>query len=195
MIASPNSSSSSSQYPPQTSTSSPISNATPHPIQSTVLNMCHAIISETPSTSDLIHGWFGKLTKQPQSVILAPVPRSQTSPSTSRRAIRIQIINKHDEINRAPTSILPMTPSPAATAAYASSFSSMVHGSTTSLNDYLIGNQNTFHDADSQQALAMVMDNCMGMLNIQPLVYFYHYFLLFDFIQDMEHFKTRLLII
>jgi hypothetical protein len=139
--------------------SSSISNATPHPIQPTVLAMCQAIIPTTSSslTSDNNNDWFSKLIGQPQPVIVAPLPRTQTSPVSSRRAVRIQIINKHDDITLPPPSLLPMTPSPL------SSSSIAIDESTPSLVDYLTNTCTIFNIPTNQQALAPVIDDITGM--------------------------------
>ena len=159
MICSPGSSSSSHSHCSQaTSSSSPMSTATPHPIQSSVLAMCHAMV---PSTSNPNDDWFGKLTEQPQPVIVAPFPRSQPSPPSSRRAVRIQIINKHDDIAVSASTALPMTPSPQASSRL-SSFPVDVDESTPTLADYLACSNHLFHPMDDQQGLATVMETSMG---------------------------------
>jgi len=152
MIPSPplctSSSSSSTSY----SSQSPISNATPHPIQSNVLAMCQAIIPSSSSENN--HDWFYQLTGQPQSVIIAPIPRTQTSPLLSRRAVRIQIINKHDDIAVPPPTLLSMTPPPPS-----SSF--VINESTPSLVDYFVNNCNMFYipTSNNHQVLAPVIDD------------------------------------
>lgn len=167
MITSPSLSKTTSQ----TTTSSPISNATPHPIQSSVLTMCQSIISSTSSTSDHNLDWFNKLTKHPQLVILAPTLNSPTltslsssssSSSTSRRAVRIQIINKHDDIVLpSSSSVLPMTPSPASLSSQ-TTLPMIVNDSTSTFNEYLNATQTIFQHIDSQQNLTTVMENSMG---------------------------------
>ena len=164
LICSPTSSSSSSSSSHShcsqtTASSSSMSTATPHPVQSSVLAMCFAIV---PSTSNPNDDWFGKLTEQPLPVIVAPYPRSQASPQSSRRAVRIQIINKHDDIAVSAPSSLPMTPSPQASYRH-SSFPIDVDESTPTLADYLACGNSLFHPQDhQQQGLAPVMDTSMG---------------------------------
>jgi hypothetical protein len=153
MISSPShctSSSSSTSYSSQSSFS-PISNITPHPVQSNVLAMCQAIIPSSENTND----WFYQLTGQPQSVIVAPIPRIQTSPISSRRAVRIQIINKHDDIALPPPTLLPMTPPPPPLS------SLIIEESTSTLVDYFVNN---FHipTSNNQQVLAPVIDDQTG---------------------------------
>jgi hypothetical protein len=158
MIPSPpyctSSSSLSTSYSSQLSLS-PISNATPHPIQSNVLAMCQAIIPSSSSENN--NDWFYQLTGQPQSVILAPIPRTQTSPLSSRRAVRIQIINKHDDIALPPPTLLPMTPPPPTS-------SRVINESTPTLVDYLVNTCNIFHipTSTNQQVLAPVIDDQNG---------------------------------
>jgi hypothetical protein len=147
------------QQPSSSSTS--VSNATPHQIQPTVLAMCQAITPTASSslTSNNNHNdWFLKLIGQPQSVIVAPLPRTQTSPVSSRRAVRIQIINKHDDIILPPPSLLPMTPSPL------SSSSMPIDETTPTLVDYLTNTCNIFNIPTNQQGLAPVIDDRTGML-------------------------------
>ncbi|CAF0855285.1 unnamed protein product [Adineta steineri] len=134
------------------SQSSPMSNATPHPIQSNVLAMCQAMIPSSPLENN--NDWFSQLTGQPQSVIVAPIPRNQTSPISSRRAVRIQIINKHDDIVLPPPTLLPMTPPPP-------SSSHIMEDSTPTLVDYLANNCNIFNipTNNNPQVLAPVMDD------------------------------------
>jgi hypothetical protein len=129
------SSSSSTSYSSQSSFSS-TSNATPHSVQSNVLAMCQAIISISSSENN--NDWFYRLTGQPQSVILAPISRTQTSPLSSRRAVRIQIINKHDDIVLPPPTLLPMTPPPP-------SSSLIIDESTPTFVDYFVNSCNIFH--------------------------------------------------
>lgn len=152
---------SSSLFPqPQQATSS-VSNATPHQIQPTVLAMCQAITTMSSSLSSNNNNnnndWFLKLISQPQSVIIAPTPRIQTSPISSRRAVRIQIINKHDDINLPAPSLLPMTPSPL------SSSSMPIDDSTPTLVDYLTNNDNIFNISNNQQTLIPILDDITGM--------------------------------
>ncbi|CAF0882268.1 unnamed protein product [Adineta ricciae] len=136
---------------------SPVSNAAPHPIQSNVLAMCQAIIPSSASQNG--NDWFYQLTGQPQSVIVAPVPRAQTSPLSSRRPVRIQIINKHDDIVLPPSTLLPMTPPPPA-----SSSSLIMDESTPTLVDYLVNSCNIFNipTNNNQQVLAPVIDDATG---------------------------------
>ena len=134
MIPSPSCTSSSSS-----SQQSPMPTITPHSIQSNVLAMCQAIIPATEAGNDEHqHDWFFQLTGQPQSVIVAPIPRTQTSPNSSRRAVRIQIINKHDDIALPPPTLLPMTPPPPST-------SLVFDESTPTLVEYLVNSCNMFH--------------------------------------------------
>jgi hypothetical protein len=116
--------------------------------------MCQAII---PSSSENNNDWFFQLTGQPQSVIVAPSPRNQTSPISSRRAVRIQIINKHDDIALPPPTLLPMTPPPP-------SSSLVMNESTPTLVDYLVNTCNIFHipTSNNQQVLAPVIDDQSG---------------------------------
>jgi hypothetical protein len=148
-----------SQQQQQQSTSSAVSNATPHPIQPTVLAMCQAIIPPTSSSLSSEHNndWFLKLIGQPQPVIVAPPPRTQTSPISSRRAVRIQIINKHDDITLPPTSLLPIIPSPL------SSSSVAIDESTPTLVDYLTNNCTIFNIPNDQQGLAPIIEDITGM--------------------------------
>lgn len=135
---------------------------TPHPIQPTVLAMCQAIVPSGPiSTSSSLpndyNDWFNKLLSEPQSVILTPPSRVQTSPTASRRAVRIQIINKHDDIALSAPPLLPMTPSPLST-------SSIVFDETTpTLADYLCQGGSTFNIPSNQNELAPVIDDTMGI--------------------------------
>ncbi len=155
MILSPphctSSSSCSTSYSSQSSYS-PISNATPHPVQSNVLAMCQAIIPSSENNND----WFYKVTGQPQSVIIAPIPRTQTSPMSSRRAVRIQIINKHDDIALPPPTLLSMTPPPPLS-------SLVIEEPTSTLVDYFVNN---FHIpiSNNQQVLAPVIDDQNGRI-------------------------------
>ena len=162
-------------YSSQSSSLATSSNVNPHPVQSSVLAMCQAIIpSSSPSSSaDTTDDWFLHLTEQAQSVILAPSPRTQASPVSSRRAVRIQIINKHDDIALPPPTLLPMTPPPL------SSSSSLVSDeSTPTLIEYLVNSCNIFNipthnnnqhhhhyhhqQQQQQQALASGMDDPTG---------------------------------
>lgn len=151
--------------PSAMSTASPssFSAATPLPIQSSVLAMCHAVIS---STSNDTFDWFSKLTEQPQPVMLVPTVHCQTSPSTSsssRRAVRIQIINKRDEIPHPfipVTSALPMTPSPQSQTSNLPS--TMIDESTPTLVEYLNANDFIYNVSDPQQGLNSMMDTSMG---------------------------------
>jgi hypothetical protein len=110
-----------------------------------------------PSSSENNNDWFGQLTDHPQSVILAPIPRTQTSPISSRRAVRIQIINKHDDIAVPPPTLLPMTPPPP-------SSSLVINQSTPTLADYFVNNCNMFYipTSNNQQVLAPVTDDSNG---------------------------------
>lgn len=118
--------------------------------------MCQAIIPSSENN----HDWFYQLTGQPQSVILAPIPpppqRIQTSPISSRRAVRIQIINKHDDIALPPPTLLPMTPPPPP------SSSILIDDSTPTLVDYT----NLFHipTNPNHQVLAPIIDDQNGLL-------------------------------
>jgi hypothetical protein len=152
-------SSSSFLFSQQQPSSSSTANATPHPIQPTVLAMCHAIIptSSSSSTANNNNDWFLKLIHQPQPVIVAPHPRTQTSPISSRRAVRIQIINKHDDIPLPAPSLLLMTPSPL------SSISFPVDESTPTLVDYLTNTCTIFNIPNNQQGLAPVLDDITGI--------------------------------
>jgi len=125
--------------------------------------MCHAVIS---STSNDTFDWFSKLTEQPQPVMLVPTVHCQTSPSTSsssRRAVRIQIINKRDEIPHPfipVTSALPMTPSPQSQTSNLPS--TMIDESTPTLVEYLNANDFIYNVSDPQQGLNSMMDTSMG---------------------------------
>lgn len=149
---------SSSLFSQQQASSSSMSNATTHPIQPTVLAMCQAIIPTT--LSDNNNDWFLKLIGQPQPVIVAPQPRTQTSPISSRRAVRIQIINKHDDIILPPPSLLPMTPSPL------SSSSIPIDESTPTLVDYLTNTGTLFHMPINHQESTSILDDIIGMLTL-----------------------------
>jgi len=156
MNSSSHNSSSSPLYPQQPSSTA---NVTPHSIQPTVMAMCQAIIPTASSlSSDNNNDWFLKLISQPQPVIVAPLPRIQTSPISSRRAVRIQIINKHDDITLPPPTLLPMTPSPL------SSSSVTIDEATSSLVDYLTNNCPMFNIPSNQQGLPSVIDDITGML-------------------------------
>ncbi|CAF1293090.1 unnamed protein product [Rotaria sordida] len=148
-------SSNSYSFQPSLSTSS---NATPHPVQSNVLTMCQTIISTSSSSSENNNDWFNQLTAQPQTVIVAPFSRTQTSPISSRRAVRIQIINKHDDIALPPPTLLPMTPPPLISS---SSSSFVINGSTSTLVDYLGDHCNIFNipTSNNQQVLASDMND------------------------------------
>lgn len=141
-----------------------MASATPHPIQSNVLAMCQAIIPP----SDNPHDWFYQLTGQPQSVIIAPLPRIQTSPMSSRRAVRIQIINKHDDIVLPPPTLLPMTPPPPPPQ---TTTTRIMDESTPTMADYYVNNCNMFHIPTTNhhhhhhhhhQVLAPVIDDQTG---------------------------------
>ncbi|CAF3478360.1 unnamed protein product [Rotaria sp. Silwood1] len=144
---------SSNSYSSQASLS-PIPSLTPHPVQSNVLTMCQAIISTSLSENN--NEWFSQLTAQPQTVIVTPISRTQTSPISSRRAVRIQIINKHDDIALPSPTLLPMTP-PAPT----SSSSFVINESTPTLVDYLVDNCNIFNipTSNHQQVLTSDMND------------------------------------
>lgn len=133
-----------------------MANATPHPVQSNVLAMCQAIIPPSDNPQD----WFYQLTGQPQSVIIAPIPRIQTSPMSSRRAVRIQIINKHDDIVLPPPTLLPMTPPPPPL----SSAIQVIDESTPTMTDYYpnLFHIPTNHHHHHQQVLAPVIDDQTG---------------------------------
>jgi hypothetical protein len=162
MISSPHCSSSPSLFTQQSSLL-PASNATPHPIQPTVLAMCQAIIPTTSFGDNHNNSeWFLKLISQPQPVIVAPLPRSQTSPISSRRAVRIQIINKHDDIALPPPTLLPMTPPPLLPLS-----SVAIDDSTPTLVDYLANSCAMFNIPtynNNHQGLASVIDDSIGML-------------------------------
>ncbi|CAF2170402.1 unnamed protein product [Rotaria magnacalcarata] len=135
----------------------PISNVTPHPIQSNVLLMCQSIISLSPFDNN--NDWFGQMIAQPQTVIVTPIFRTQTSPIPSRRAVRIQIINKHDDIALPSPTLLSMTPPPP------SSLSSFfITESAPRLVDYLVDNDNIFSipTSNSQQIVTNNMDDSIG---------------------------------
>jgi len=159
---------------------SPMSNISSHPVQSNVLAMCQAIIP-TPTSPTLIspssssttttmsnadgssneknHDWFFHLTEQAQSVIVAPIPRHhQTSPNASRRAVRIQIINKHDDIALPTPTLLPMTPPPPVSSTTSSSSFGATAPSTIGFDDstptlveYLVNSCNMFYIANNHQ--------------------------------------------
>ncbi|CAF1682503.1 unnamed protein product, partial [Adineta ricciae] len=151
-----NSSSLSPFLPQQTSSSSLMSNITPHSIQPTVLTMCQAMIPSESTDNSSNNEWFFKLLSQPQSVIIAPPSRTQTSPVTSRRAVRIQIINKHDDITLPPPTLLPMTPSPL------SSSSVTLDDTTSTLVDYLTNTCPMFNISNNQQDLVPAIDDITG---------------------------------
>lgn len=144
-----------------------MANATPHPVQSNVLAMCQAIIPPSENPQD----WFYQLTGQPQSVIIAPIPRIQTSPISSRRAVRIQIINKHDDIVLPPPTLLPMTPPPPSLP----SSTQVIEESTPTMGDYYLNHSNLFHIPTShhhhhQQVLAPVIDDQTGKEYLSILI-------------------------
>jgi hypothetical protein len=147
---------SSSFFSQQSTASLSVSNATPHPIQPTVLAMCQAVIPPTNSSSENNNDWFLKLIGQPQPVIVAPPPRAQSSPISSRRAVRIQIINKHDDISLPPPSLLPIIPSPL------SSSSVTIDESTPTLADYLANNGTIFNIPNDHQGLAPIIEDITG---------------------------------
>ena len=136
--------------------------ATPLPIQSSVLAMCHAVISSGSTANDTFD-WFSKLTEQTQPVMLVPSQTSPPSSSSSRRAVRIQIISKRDEMPQPflPTgSSLPMTPSPQS---QSSTFPpSMIDESTPTLVQFLSTSDFVCHVPDPQQGLSTLMDTSMG---------------------------------
>jgi hypothetical protein len=155
MISSSHYSPASTLLPQQQSSLTSASNVSPHVIQPTVLAMCQAIIpTTTSSSSNNNNDWFLKLIGQSQPVIIAPFPRPQTSPNSSRRAVRIQIINKHDDIILPAPALLPMTPSPSSIA---------IDDTTPTLMDYLT-NTSMFNIPNNQQVLAPVIDDTNGML-------------------------------
>lgn len=136
---------------------SSMSNATPHSIQPAVLAMCQAMYPTTSMDSN--NDWFFKLISQPQSVIVAALPQTQPLPSSSsssRRAVRIQIINKHDDILLPPASLLPMTPSSF------SSSSITIDESTPTLVDYLTNTSTGFHIPHDQSELTPIIDPIAG---------------------------------
>ncbi|CAF3990644.1 unnamed protein product [Rotaria sp. Silwood2] len=137
---------------------SPISNVTPHPVQSNVLTMCQAIISRSSSENN--DNWFSQLTAEPQTVIVAPISRTQTSPISSRRAVRIQIINKHDDIALPTPALLPMTPPPPPPTSSSSSSSSsfIINELTPTLVDYFVDNCNIFNIPTSNNQQVLVSD-------------------------------------
>ncbi|CAF1219492.1 unnamed protein product [Adineta steineri] len=148
------------QQQQQQSSSSSMSTVTPHSIQPTVLHMCQAMIP-TSSSSDTNNEWFLKLISQPQSVIVAPHPRTQTSSTASRRAVRIQIINKHDDITLPPPTLLSMTPSPL------SSSSVTMDETTSTLVDYLTNNCPMFNIPHNQHEQISTMDTMTGYETLQ----------------------------
>ncbi|CAM2728808.1 unnamed protein product [Rotaria socialis] len=139
----------------------PISNVTPHPIQSNVLLMCQSVISLSPFDNN--NDWFGQMIEQPQTVIVTPTFRTQTSPIPSRRAVRIQIINKHDDIALPSPTLLSMTPPPPPPPPSSSlSLSSFfITESAPRLVDYLVDNDNIFSipTSNSQQIVTNNMDD------------------------------------
>ena len=146
-------------------TSASASTATPHPIQSAVLAMCQAIIPPSSSFSEDSYDWFLRLTGQAQPVIVAPLPRSQTSPVSSRRAVRIQIINKHDDIALPPATSLPMTPPPLSSSLSTSASSIIVDESTPTLSDYLTDDGAMFSlptDTTDPPGLTALMNASLG---------------------------------
>jgi hypothetical protein len=136
--------------------------------------MCQAIL---PFSSENNNDWFYQLTGQTQSVIIAPIPRTQTSPMSSRRAVRIQIINKHDDIALPPPTLLPMTPPPP-------SSSLVMNQSTPTLVDYLVDSCNMFQIpiSNHQQVLAPVLDDQNGK---SILSIFQNYFFLLNRIRNI----------
>jgi hypothetical protein len=156
---------------------SPMSNAAPHSVQSNVLAMCQAIIPSSSSENN--NDWFFHLTGQPQSVIVAPIPRTQTSPISSRRAVRIQIINKHDDIAVPPPTLLPMTPPPP-------SSSLVINQSTPTLVDYFVNSCNMFSipTSNNQQVLTAVMDDPNGKPTNFNYCFFYLYLIEYETLHD-----------
>ncbi|CAF2589316.1 unnamed protein product [Rotaria sp. Silwood2] len=152
------------QQQQQQQTSSFTSDATPYIVQSTVLAMCQAIAPSSSSlSSDNNNDWFSKLIDQRQSVIVVRPSQMQTSPILSRRAVRIQIINKHDDIAIPPPPLLPMTPSPL------SSSSTVLDESTSTLIDYLSNTSNMFNIPNNQPDLMPVIDDIIGYETLQDL--------------------------
>lgn len=133
-----------------------MSNITPHSIQPTVLTMCQAMLPSESTDNSSNNEWFFKLLSQPQSVIISPPSRTQTSPVTSRRAVRIQIINKHDDITLPPPTLLPMTPS------LLSSSSVTLDDTTSTLVDYLTSTCPMFNISNNQQDLVSAIDDITG---------------------------------
>ncbi|CAF3172298.1 unnamed protein product [Rotaria socialis] len=137
------------------------SDATPHFVQSSVLAMCQAIAPPGSSSSwlslslDANSSWFSKLIDQPQPVIVTPPPRTHTSPMSSRRAVRIQIINKHDDIAVTSPTLLPMTPSPLSSS---SSSSIVFDESSPTLIDYLSNTNSMFNIPGNQHELIPLID-------------------------------------
>lgn len=126
----------------------PISHITPHPVQANVLAMCQSIISTVSYENDNTNNWFGQMIGQPQTVIITPMSRTQTSPLPSRRAVRIQIINKHDDIALPPPTLLPMTPPPPPpppSSSSSPSISFFINESVPTLADYLADHGNAFN--------------------------------------------------
>ena len=115
-------------YSSLTSLSS-IANATPLSVQSNVLTKCQTIISTVENN----HDWFVRLNEQPQSVIVAPNSQIHTSSISSRRDVRIQVMNKHYDI----TVFQPTSPP--------SSSPFLMDESTPILNDYVLDDYDIFH--------------------------------------------------
>lgn len=133
---------------------------TPHLVQSSVLSMCQAIIpTESSSFSrEENNDWLSKLLDQPQSVIITPrLPQTQTSPNSSRRTVRIQIINKHDDISLLSSTMLPMIPSPV------SSSSIVLNESSSSFVDSVTSSNTSFHTFDNQHELVPLINETTGM--------------------------------
>ncbi|CAF3573035.1 unnamed protein product [Rotaria sp. Silwood1] len=147
------------------------SDAAPHNVAPTVQAICQVIISSSSSlSSDNNNDWLSKLIGQPQTVIVAPpsplLPHIQTSPILSRRPVRIQIINKHDDIVVPPPPLLPMTPSPLSSS---SSSSITLDESTSTLIDYLSNTSNMFNIPNNQPELVPVLDDTIGYETLQDL--------------------------
>lgn len=135
----------------------PLTNISPHSVQSNVLTMCETIID---SGSENNNDWFSEMTRQPQTVIMTPISRTLTSQTSSRRAVRIQIINKHDDIALpATSSLLPLTPPPPS-----STSSFVINESTIKFVDYLEANSRMFSipTNNSEQMLTSNMKGSNG---------------------------------
>ena len=106
-------------------------NATPHLVTPTVLTMCEAIMSSSSSFYNE-DNWFSKVAGQPQTVIITP-SLAPISFAASHRAVRIQVINKHDDITPPPpppittTTTLHPTPLSSTSVATDESTSALIH--------------------------------------------------------------------